>query len=208
VTGRVANLRQIDWRSLGINFFTMFSPGALEAAPQTDIATVRAASPAVEERLSQAVGDAFPNVSGIRVSEQLATLDKLLAGMAEAIELTAAFCIATGLLVLMGAVAAGQAERIRDAVILKVLGATRPMMARGLLMEFGLVGGVAALLAAGLGTLAAWLLVTRFMKGDWSFAWGRMAAIVVGGAAVTMLLALGATWRALGTSSAARLRQD
>ena len=37
----IANLRDIDWSRLSINFFMVFSPGVLEAAPQTAIATVR-----------------------------------------------------------------------------------------------------------------------------------------------------------------------
>jgi putative ABC transport system permease protein len=41
ITGKIANLRRIDWSSLSINFVMVFSPGLMESAPQTSIATVR-----------------------------------------------------------------------------------------------------------------------------------------------------------------------
>ena len=37
VSARIANLRLIDWTSLGINFVMVFSPGMLEAAPQSQL---------------------------------------------------------------------------------------------------------------------------------------------------------------------------
>jgi putative ABC transport system permease protein len=42
VSARVTSLRHVDWRSLTSNFFVIFSPGALDGAPSTFIATVRA----------------------------------------------------------------------------------------------------------------------------------------------------------------------
>ena len=53
----IANLRRIDWGSLGINFVMVFSPGVLEAAPQTQIATVRV-DPEAEDGLEQAIAAA------------------------------------------------------------------------------------------------------------------------------------------------------
>ena len=41
VTGRIASLRRLDWATLTINFVMVFSPGILESAPQTHIATLR-----------------------------------------------------------------------------------------------------------------------------------------------------------------------
>ena len=41
VTARVVNLRRVDWQTFGSNFFVIFSPGALDGAPSTFIATAR-----------------------------------------------------------------------------------------------------------------------------------------------------------------------
>jgi putative ABC transport system permease protein len=208
ITGTLANLRQIDWTSLGINFFMVFSPGVLDGAPQTRIATVRVDTPAHEEALSKAVGDRFPNVSAVRVRDELERVRTLLAGLSALVEATAAISIASGLLVLSGAVAAGHRRRVYDAVVLKVLGATRPMLLRGYLIEYGALGAATALLAVVLGTVAAWLVVVKVMRADWSFAAGPVALTVLGGIGLTLLVALGGTWRALGARAVVQLRQD
>ncbi len=40
ITATIANLRQVEWRSLGINFVMVFSPNAFAGAPHTHLATV------------------------------------------------------------------------------------------------------------------------------------------------------------------------
>ncbi len=67
---KIANLRNIAWQSLGINFFMVASPGLLAHAPHTHIATVRIAD-AAQGGLLRAVTDALPNVTGIRVEDVL-----------------------------------------------------------------------------------------------------------------------------------------
>ncbi|MEI9983371.1 MAG: FtsX-like permease family protein [Aliidongia sp.] len=208
ITARIANFRKIDWTTLGINFFTIFAPGALEAAPQTAIATVHADSPQDEERLAREVTDAFPNVSAIRVKDALDTLAKILGDMAAAVRAIAAITVLAGVLVLTGAVAATRRRRVYDAVVLKVLGATRAVIARGFLVEYGILGGATALIAVALGTLAAWLVVTQLLKGEWSFDAGRVIVIALGGTVVTLAVALAGTWRVLGARAAPQLRNE
>ena len=144
----VASLRQIDWRGMGLNFFTLVaSPGLLARAPHTDIATVRAEA-ADQGALLKAVTDALPNVSGIRVADVLRSVGNLLGQLAAILSATGSLTLAAGALVLAGAVAAGQRRRIRQAVILKSLGATRAQIRRAWLTEFGVLGAGAGLIAA------------------------------------------------------------
>ena len=63
---------------------------------------------------------------------------------------TAAVTLAAGLLVLAGAVAAGHRRRVYDAVVLKVLGATRRRIMGAFLIEYGLIGLATAMFAADL----------------------------------------------------------
>ena len=76
VSARISNLRRIDWTSLGINFVMVFSPGLLERAPQSEIATVQVASDQ-ELALERAVVAQFPNVTAIRVKEVLEDVNKI-----------------------------------------------------------------------------------------------------------------------------------
>ncbi len=191
---KVTNLRDVQWRSLAMNFTLIASPGLLEAAPHTHIATVRG-DPARDGALLRAVTDALPNVSGIRVRDALEQVAALLGRIGTALTATGSVTLIAGALVLAGAVAAGQARRVREAVVLKTLGATRAQIRRAFLVEFGVLGVFAGVLAAASGTAAAWG-VTRFvMRQDWVFLPGTLALTV--GVCTLLTLAFGYAGTAL-----------
>ena len=207
ITAVIANLRSIDWRRLGINFTLVFAPGTLEGAPQTHLAAVWM-SPAEEEPLVRAVTERFPNISAIHVREALATVDRILDMIRDAVQLTALITLAAGTLVLGGAIAAGHHRRVYDAVVLKVLGATRRTITSAFLIEHGLLGLLASLIAGVLGTVAAYFLVTGPMKTEWVFL--PVPLLWTLGLAVLLTLGLGfaGTWRALGAKPAPYLRNE
>ena len=146
----------------------VFAPGILEHAPQTHLAAVYLPR-AEEENLARAVTERFSNISAIHVREALAAVDRIIGMIGDAVRLTALVTLAAGTLVLGGAVAAGHHRRVYDAVVLKVLGATRGAITRAFLIEHGVLGVVSALVAGTLGTIAAYFLVTRLMKTEWVF---------------------------------------
>ncbi|HYZ41800.1 MAG TPA: FtsX-like permease family protein, partial [Stellaceae bacterium] len=207
ITATIANLRAIDWERLGINFTTVFAPGTLEHAPQTRLAAVYLPQ-GQEENLARAVTERFPNISAIHVREALAAIDRIIGMIGVAVRLTALVTVAAGALVLGGAVAAGHQRRVYDAVVLKVLGATRITIARAFLIEHGLVGALAALAAGALGTVAAYFLVTRWMTVDWVFLPVPLLWTVVLATLLTLALGFAATWRALGAKPAPYLRNE
>jgi putative ABC transport system permease protein len=178
ITLRIASLREVDWRGLGINYVMVASPGLLEAAPHSHIATVRG-DPAEDTRVLRAVTDAFPNVSGVRVRDALEGIASLLGRLGTA--------LTAGALVLAGAVAAGQRQRIRDAVILKTIGGTAGQIRAAWLVEFALIGLVAGGLAALAGSAAAWGVVHYVMRAEWVPLPGTLALTILGCAALTML---------------------
>jgi putative ABC transport system permease protein len=207
ITARIASLRQIDWARLGISFAIVFAPGTLDTAPQTHLAAVYV-TPAEEEALVRRVTERFPNVSAIPVREALAAVARVVATIGTAIRLVALVTLAAGILVLGGAVAAGHRRRVYDAVVLKVLGATRGALALAFLIEHGLVGLFTALVAAGLGTLAAYALVTGPLKSEWVFLPAPLLVIAGGAVLLTLALGFAGTWRALGAKPAAYLRNE
>ena len=109
---------------------------------------------------------------------------------------------------LAGAIAAGHRRRVYDAVILKVLGATRSDVLRAYVLEFALLGVLTATLAGLAGTLAAYLVVVQVMHGEWSFAALAMVGTGRAGGGVLVTTALGfvGTWLALGQKPAPVLR--
>jgi putative ABC transport system permease protein len=207
IEARIANLRRIDWTTLGINFTIVFAPGTLEAAPHTFLGTIHARDPKAEAAIFDAVTERFPNISVIAMKEALATVDQILGNIAMAIGATASVTLLAGVLVLAGAMAAGHRHRVYDAVVLKVLGATRADVLKAYLIEYALLGLAAAVVAALIGGFAAWILVTRVMEAEWAMMPGRLGLTVLGSMALTVLLGLAGTWRALGRRAAPVLRE-
>jgi len=207
ITATIANLRSIDWERLGINFTLVFAPGTLENAPQTRLAAVYLPQ-AEEDALAQAVTERFPNISAIHVREALAAVDRIIGMIGNAVRLTALVTVGAGALVLGGAVAAGHRRRVYDAVILKVLGGTRGTITRAFLIENGITGALAAVIAGAVGTVAAYFLVTRLMKIEWVFLLAPLLWTVSVAALLTAALGFAGTWRALGAKPAQLLRNE
>ena len=207
IEGTIANLRQIEWDNLGINFLMIFSPGVLEGAPFSYLATVYADA-AAEDRIERDVTDAFSNISAIRVRAALGAIGRLVGQMGNAVRATASIALIAGILVVGGAVAAGHRRRVYDAVVLKVLGATRGWVLGAFLIEYGLLGVLTAVIAGVAGTIAAWAVVTYVMEIEWHFMAGPVVVTAAGCILVTLTLGFAATWSALGQKSAALLRNE
>jgi putative ABC transport system permease protein len=79
---------------------------------------------------------------------------------------------------------------------------------RAFLIEYGLLGLAAALLAALIGTLAAWLVLTRVMNAPWHFEPGAVLGTLVAATLFTLLIGFAGTWRALGAKAAPYLRNE
>jgi len=89
-----------------------------------------------------------------------------------------------------------------------VLGATRRTIAAAFLVEYGLMGLVSVMIAAALGTLVAYLLVTGPLDADWSFAPAPLAVLLAAAIGLTMALGFAGTWRVLGAAAAPQLRHE
>jgi putative ABC transport system permease protein len=94
----VTSLRQVDWQTLTTNFFVILSPGALDGAPTTYVATARV-PPDAEAAVQDAVVRTLPNVTAIPQRNVLERVRQMLDQMAVAVRAMALFAIAAGLAV-------------------------------------------------------------------------------------------------------------
>ena len=104
-TARIANLRALDWNSLGINFVMVFSPGAFRGAPYTEIATVTypgGGTVAEETALFRSVTAAFPAITAIRVKDALDAISDVVRNLALAVRIASSITLIAALLVLGG----------------------------------------------------------------------------------------------------------
>jgi putative ABC transport system permease protein len=201
----IANLREINWDSLGFNFALVYSPGPIEGAPHSHMATI-GVLPSQERAVSRAIVQAFSSASVIRVGEVIASAGTLLGQLSTAVRAAASVAIAAGIAVLIGAVAAARRARIYDAVILKLLGSTRQQVLVSLLAEYTLLALVVSGIALGLGAAGGWYVVTQVFELDWLPRWGPVVATVVAGALAVISLSLIGSWSALGVRPARALR--
>ena len=207
LTATIANLRKIDWASGGLNFFMIFSPEPMARAPHTYLTTVTM-SPEKEAELTRAVAQAYPNVTIIRVKEALQAASGIIENIGLAVRAMSVVTLLAGILVLAGAMAAGHRARVYDAVVMKVLGATRLRVLTAFMLEYMLMGAGAALIAALAGTVASWALVVGAMQAEWIFLPCTLATTVVGATVLTVVLGLIGTYSALRAPTAPVLRTE
>ena len=202
---RVASTRDVNWRSLNVNFVMVFSPGPIEAAPHALLVSVAMASEG-EGDLVRRVAAELPTVTVIRVKDALEAVSELLESLMLAIRSAGVVAIVTGMLVLGGAIAAGRRTRIYDAVILKTFGATRASITAAYLAEFVVLGAITALFALIAGSIAAYFVVVEAMEFGFRMSPGVAASIIAAGVAATVIVGFIGTWTALGARAAPILR--
>ena len=206
---RIANLRRIDWRRIGIGFVLVFSPQSFAGAPHTELMTLtlpRGSDPAIEGKLVRDAARSFPSVTSVRVRDVLEAVDAVVAQLVFAIRAASSVALAASLLVLAGALAAGHRARLYDAVVLKTLGATRPRLLGAYLAEYGALGLVTALFGLLAGTAAGYGIVTRVMRLEFSPGWAGPLSAAALAVVVAVVLGLAGTWRVLGQKPARHLR--
>lgn len=209
IEATIANLRTVEWESLGINFVMLFSPNTFRGAPHTILATLTypdGGSKAAEIELQRAVANEFPAVTTVRVKEALEAINALVADIAIAVRGASSVTLIASILVLAGALAAGHHNRVYDAVILKTLGATRMRLLLAYGLEYAILGLATAVFATAAGAVAAWFVVENVM--NFRFRFEPAAAGIAALTAVVLTVALGliGTWRALGQKPAPVLR--
>ncbi|MGA7116331.1 MAG: FtsX-like permease family protein [Hyphomicrobium sp.] len=211
LTAKVANLREVKWESLALNFVMVFSPNTLAGAPHNLLATIslpESAGTVEEVRLARALGKAFPAVTAIRVKEAIEAFNKVFEKVMAAVRVAGSVTLLAGALVLAGAMATAQRRRILEAVILRALGATRARILGAHVAEYLLLAVVTALAATVLGSIAAYAVVTGLMDLPFAFSWGAVGGALLTAAALVLTFGALGTWRVLSARPVPYLRSQ
>lgn len=207
---RIANLREIEWESMGFNFTLVFSRNAIADAPHKLAATIDLPDGADGDRRSDLLRTLvreFPSSSVIEVDDVLVQARVLLEQVGLATLAAAAVAVLAGLAVLMGAIAAARASRTYDTVVLRVLGASRRQILGLQLAEYGLIASALALVALALGSGLGWVIITQLFEFDWLPDWGAVLGVLGLGLAMVMGFALGGSLPLLRAKPARALRE-
>ncbi|HEX9661818.1 MAG TPA: FtsX-like permease family protein, partial [Candidatus Binatia bacterium] len=161
---RVANLREVDWQRVRPNFFVVFPEGVLETAPQFFVMAARAGSAEAAAKLQREVVERFGNISVIDLTLILNTVNAILGRISYAVRFVALFTILTGFAVLAGAILLSRAQRIKESILLRILGAPRSQIVTGVIAEYIIAGAVAAATGTLVALAASWGLSLYFFK--------------------------------------------
>jgi putative ABC transport system permease protein len=204
----VTSLRAVDWARLEPNFFAVFEPAALRQAPQMWVLLARGNDAAARAAVQRDVVASHSNVSAIDLTLVQQALDDVIGRVSLVIRFLAGFSVATGFIVLLGAVATGRLQRIRESVLLKTLGATRRQIGTILLTEYALLGMLAVVVGVGLSVLAAWGLARFLFEVPFAAEPLPLAALAVAMAVVSALVGLSGSREVFRSTPMEALREE
>lgn len=204
-TATIANLREVDWSSLQLQFAIIMNPSALKHSPQTVLASITL-DPRYEQSVYPELSSAFPEANLIETRAVLDRVASVLKRIGHAFSMLAGVVLLTGFLVLSGAMAADQQRRMRDAIVFKVCGATRGDVTTAFALEFTVLGLLAGALSLPAGSLAARGILSGFMNTPYVFEWVPSLLMLLPGLLLVVVTGLVGTWNVLDRKPASWLR--
>lgn len=190
ITSVVKNLREVNWARFEPNFFAVFPSGPLNDAPRSYVLLTRTEDPRAIGRLQRQSVEKYPNVTSIDLRSIQQTIERIVASVALAIRFMALLSLATGVVVLIGALATSRYQRMREAALLKTLGATRSQVVRVMVTEYAALGLLASIVATALSTVGGWALMKWVFEVPFTVPWqafGILALTMIGLTIVTGL---------------------
>jgi putative ABC transport system permease protein len=183
IEARVTNIRKVAWdETQNGGFIFVFRPGpAIERAPHSFVGFLQLASnPEGKARMQRDLVRTYPNISIIDVSAVLGSIRDVVNNATTAIAIVGFVTLASGILVLIGAVAMTKFQRVYDAAIYRTLGASTRTLAAMTAIEYGTLGALAGVLGCAGALGLSWVAATYLFEIEWRPAWALLGAGIVG----------------------------
>lgn len=161
---KVGSIREVDWAQMQLNFTIVFPKGVLEHAPQFNVLTTNVPDDNHSAKLQHALVEKFPNVTIIDLRQISSLIEDILDQVSWVINFMAFFSIITGIIVLIGSVRTSKYQRIKEAVLLRTLGARNKQILQISALEYlflGLLGSLIGILLALVGSVCIALFVFK-----------------------------------------------
>jgi putative ABC transport system permease protein len=187
---KVGSLREVDWNRVQTNFLVVFPNGVLEQAPQFHVLMTQVPDKETSARFQQAVVRRFPNVSIIDLGLILNVLDDILSKIGFIIRFMAAFCMVTGIVVLISSVLISKYQRIQESVLLRTLGASRRQIYVITAIEYFFLGALAAFTGIVLSIAGSWAMAHYIFETGFSPNWLPIVIVLLSVCALTVAIGL------------------
>jgi putative ABC transport system permease protein len=164
--------------------------------------------PSATGQLRRALYQHYPTITVIDVAATVETVRQVLLQVSYVIDFLAGFSTFAGIVILASAIAGTRYRRIREVVVLKTLGGTRPRIAAIFSIEFAVLGLIAGMVGLVFANVLARVLLVHQFHFDYKLNWTWNAAALV----ITALLTVAAGWlashRVLGQKPLEVLREE
>jgi putative ABC transport system permease protein len=157
--------------------------------------------------MERALFAAYPTVSVINLADVLDRIERVVDQITFVVRFLAGFSIFAGLMILASSIASTRFRRMREAVVLKTLGATRMRIVRTFSVEFSVLG----LLAGSVGVIFANVLtrvLLRKLEVGFQIEWTATLVALVGTAILATATGWIASYRILGLRPLEVLREE
>ncbi len=191
LSAKITSLRKVEWESFKPNFFVVISPGGLEGFSASYISAMHV--PKNKLTVMDDLVRQYPNLSVIDIDAVLKQVRGTIEQVSRVVESVFYFSLLAGLLVLLAAVQASQDERMREAGVMRVLGASKKQLRLAQATEFASLGLLAGLVASISASVIASLISEQVFNLPWSFNFPLIAYGVLGGSSLALLAGLWAT---------------
>jgi putative ABC transport system permease protein len=205
-TLKVAALYRADGEHLGARVQFVLPSGQLKGATATWYGGAHIDTRQVAT-MERALFVAYPTVTVINIADVLDRIESVVDQITFVVRFLAGFSILAGLMILASSIASARFRRMREAVVLKTLGATRMRIVRTFSVEFSVLG----LLAGSVGVVFANLLtrvLLHRLEVSYHIDWYATLVALVG----TAILATATGWiasnRILGLRPLEVLREE
>jgi putative ABC transport system permease protein len=210
IAAKVTSVRFVEWsESRTGGFMFLFRPGVLEKAPHSFIGFLRGPRDVTARgRLQAALVAVAPNLSVIDGREIIDAIKTVIDNVTLAVTVVGTLVLASGLMILIGAVAMTKFRRVYEAAIFKTLGATRGLIAAVLVLEYGLLGILAGSIGAGGAIVLTWAVSRYALDMPFTPLIGVSAAGVVITTLLVATIGVVSSWEVLQRKPLATLRAE
>jgi putative ABC transport system permease protein len=203
---KVAAVYRADGQHLGARIRFVLPSGLLKDQPATWYGGAHI-DPKQVGAMERALFVAYPSITVINVADVLERIESVVDQITFVVRFLAGFSIFAGLMILASSIASTRFRRMREAVVLKTLGATRMRIVRTFSVEFSVLGLLAGSVGVVFANLLTRVLLHRLDVG-FHIEW-RATLIALAGTAV-LATATGwiASYRILGLRPLEVLREE
>ncbi len=167
VSGKVVQVRTVEWESFKPNFFVIFPPNVIDEYPHSYITSFYL-QPNHKEILVSLAKE-YVEISIIDIDALLQKVRQMIDKVSLSLQVLLMMVFVLGLLIMYASLLSSLKERLQESALLQILGANRRFIAKVLCIEFCVLGLMAGLFASVIAQVVAFDLAKNYFGFSYTF---------------------------------------